>query len=64
MSHRNTGTGNWKGKRDKHEKKQRNSAKDKPNWQDQGKHTNSERNKSRKSDGSLISEMIDQIFGK
>ena len=47
MSHGKQNTGNWKKNRDRHEKKQSRQAQTNPNWIDQGKHTNSERNKNR-----------------
>ena len=60
---------NRKYTRDKHEKKRAGGEKAKSNkdWVDGGKHTNSDRNKSRKGGGGgkgLISTIIDSIFGK
>lgn len=51
MAHGNQGTGGWKGNRDKHEKVQSNSAKNRSSWTDMGKRTNSERNQSRSESG-------------
>lgn len=50
MSHRRKGqsTGSWKGKRDKHESVDHNSARKSDSWIDMGKNTNSERNQNRK----------------
>ncbi|MEI6775123.1 MAG: hypothetical protein WCL18_10560 [bacterium] len=47
MVHKHQGTGNYKGKRDKHEKTEHNKAKQRPGWTDLGKKTNSDRNKNR-----------------
>lgn len=52
MSHKRKGqsTGSWKGKRDKHESVDHNSARKSDGWIDMGKNTNSQRNQSRKTD--------------
>lgn len=67
MGHRNQGTGNYKGNRDRHEKRQSNSARrNDSGWVDQGKHTNSDRNRSRGGGGggeSIIIKGIKKVFG-
>ena len=52
MTHKQKGqsTGSWKGKRDKHESVDHNSAKKASGWVDMGPNTNSQRNQDRKTD--------------
>jgi len=59
MGHRKQGTGSWAGNRDRHQKRQGNGARTRPNWSDQGKRTNSDRNRGQ----GFVGDFLDSLLG-